>query len=77
MHPDWLSTIIPVYNRACMVGKAVDSVLEQTYRPIEIILVDDGSTDGKTPARLNELAREHSDVIRVLQRENGGAGIGA
>ena len=54
--PGLVSTIIPVYNRAGMVHKAVTSVLQQTYRPIEIILVDDGSNDGVTPALLDEIA---------------------
>lgn len=68
-----VSTIIPVYNRSEMVLKAVDSVLEQTYRPIEIILVNDGSTDN-TPQVLENLARQHPEVI-VIHRENGGAGL--
>jgi glycosyltransferase involved in cell wall biosynthesis len=73
--PSLVSTIIPVYNRAGMVGTAVDSVLAQTFRPIEIILVDDGSTDGITPALLDQLAAEQPDVIRVIHRQNGGAGL--
>ena len=69
-----VSTIIPVYNRAGMIGASVQSVLDQTYRPIEIILVDDGSTDD-TLAELNRLAEAHPDIIRVANRENGGPGL--
>ncbi len=69
-----VSTIIPVYNRAKMVGASVQSVLAQTYRPIEIILVDDGSTDG-TLDELNRLAAKHGDLIRVVHREKGGPGL--
>jgi len=69
-----VSTIIPVFNRAGMIRTAVQSVLDQTYRPIEIILVDDGSTDD-TLAELNRLATAHREIIRVAQRENGGPGL--
>lgn len=72
--PDLVSTVIPVYNRAGMVAAAVRSVLAQTYRPIEIILVDDGSTDG-TLAELNRLAAERPEIVRVAHRENGGPGL--
>jgi glycosyltransferase involved in cell wall biosynthesis len=69
-----VSTIIPVYNRPKMVSEAVKSVLAQTYRPIEIILVDDGSTD-ETPAVLDELAHNHPDTIYVVHKKNNGPGL--
>jgi len=73
MPPGLVSTIIPVYNRAAMLREAVESVLAQTYRPIEIVIVDDGSTDD-TPAVAEELAAANHGVIRVLHAENGGPG---
>jgi glycosyltransferase involved in cell wall biosynthesis len=69
-----VTTIIPVYNRPEMIGKAVASVLSQTYRPIEILLVDDGSTDN-TPEVLVKLQAAHPDEIRVIRQANGGAGL--
>jgi glycosyltransferase involved in cell wall biosynthesis len=68
-----VSTIIPVFNRPDMVCTAVHSVLQQTYRPIEILLVDDGSTD-HTPEVLALLQREHPDEVRVLRQANAGPG---
>ncbi len=69
-----VSTIIPVYNRPEMILKAVDSVIAQTYRPIEIVLVNDGSSDN-TGEVLDQLAAKHPDIIRVLHQKNGGAGL--
>ena len=71
---DLVTTIIPVYNRAGMIDAAVQSVLDQTYRPIEIILVDDGSTDN-TLKELKRLEGKLPDIIRVAPRENGGPGL--
>lgn len=69
-----VSTIIPVYNRPRMLREAVESVLEQTYRPIEIIISDDGSTDG-AGQMADALAAEYPDLIRVVHSDlNRGAG---
>lgn len=69
-----VSTIIPVYNRPQMIMKAVESVLAQSYRPTEIIMVDDGSTD-ETPKVLDQLALDYPNTIRVIHKENGGPGL--
>jgi glycosyltransferase involved in cell wall biosynthesis len=69
-----VSTIIPVYNRPDILRDAVHSVLEQTYRPIEIILVDDESTDS-TPQTITELVDTYPDFIRATRQANGGPGV--
>lgn len=69
-----VSTIIPVFNRPRMLREAVSSVLAQTYRPIEIIIVDDGSTDD-TADICDELAAEHTGVLRAIHQPNHGPGV--
>lgn len=69
-----VSVIIPVYNRARLLREAVASVVGQTYRPVEIIIVDDGSTDD-TGAAAEDLACKHDGLITVLHRKNGGPGL--
>jgi glycosyltransferase involved in cell wall biosynthesis len=73
MQSGLVTTIIPVFNRAEMLREAVKSVLAQTYRPIEILIVDDGSTDD-TRSVAEELARAHAEV-RVIRQENRGVGL--
>ncbi len=72
--PQLVSTIIPVYNRPELVRRAVASVLAQAHRPIEIILVDDGSTD-HTPQVLAELQASHPEEIVIHRQGNSGAGL--
>jgi len=69
-----VSTIIPVYNRAGLLGEAVASVLAQTYHPIEIIIVDDGSTDD-TPGAADSLAAGAPDEIIAVHQVNTGPGL--
>jgi len=64
-----VSVIIPVYNGARYVVDAIGSVLEQTHRDLEIVVVDDGSTDD-SPAILGRFAAP----VRVIRQENGGTG---
>ncbi|HSY49352.1 MAG TPA: glycosyltransferase family A protein [Thermoanaerobaculia bacterium] len=71
-HP-LVSTIIPVFNRPAMLVEAVESVLAQTYRPIEIIIIDDGSTD-ETAAAAETLSVRHEGIVRAMHIVNGGPG---
>jgi glycosyltransferase involved in cell wall biosynthesis len=73
MTPALVSTVIPVYNRPAQLREAVGSVLAQDYRPIEVIIVDDGSTDD-TPAMVQALAGTHPDVVRTVVQANAGPG---
>lgn len=66
-----LSVVIPVYNVAPYLQECVDSVLSQRFTDFEVLLVDDGSTDG-SGAICDELAQKDSRVV-VLHQENGGA----
>jgi glycosyltransferase involved in cell wall biosynthesis len=64
-----VSVIIPTYNRAALLPRAIDSVLRQTFPDFELIVVDDGSTDGSA-----DVARSYTDSrVRVIQlRANSG-----
>ncbi|HOX59475.1 MAG TPA: glycosyltransferase family 2 protein [Candidatus Paceibacterota bacterium] len=69
-----VSVIIPTYNRAWALEKSVRSVFDQTYRPIECIIVDDGSTDN-TPNLVAQLVSKCPEgvILRYFKQENGGA----
>ena len=65
-----VSVIVPVWNAHNYIRKCVDSILKQTYRNLEILLVDDGSTDDSL-----QICREYEkqdDRVRVFHKENGG-----
>lgn len=65
-----VSVIVPVYKVEIYLRKAVDSVLNQTYKNLEIILVDDGSPD-KCPEICDEYAQQDKRV-KVIHKSNGG-----
>ena len=65
-----ISVIVPVYNVEKYLCQCVDSILGQTYRDLEVILVDDGSPDG-CPQICDEYARKDGRV-KVIHKKNGG-----
>ncbi|WP_034045565.1 glycosyltransferase family 2 protein [Wocania ichthyoenteri] len=65
-NPPLVSVIIPTYNRVNIVGNAIKSILDQTYKNIEIIVVDDGSTDN-TKALIDSFP-----MVKYLVKQNGG-----
>jgi glycosyltransferase involved in cell wall biosynthesis len=62
-----VAVIIPVFNGAATILEAIDSVLAQTYRDFELIVVDDGSTDS-TP----QILARYANRARIITRPNGG-----
>lgn len=67
--PPIVSVLITVYNGARHLAEAIDSVLAQTYPAAELIVVDDGSTDGG-----GEIARRYAPALRYVYQPNGGIG---
>lgn len=67
---DRISVIVPVYNVAADLPRCLDSILAQTYLDIEIIAVDDGSSDNSGKI-LDQYANRYPN-IRVIHKENGG-----
>jgi teichuronic acid biosynthesis glycosyltransferase TuaG len=68
MNNDLVSVVIPNYNYAHYLQQAIDSVLNQDYEPIEVIVVDDGSTD-----KSREILRSYGTRIKVIEIHNSGA----
>ncbi len=62
-----VTAIVPVYNGAATIAEAIDSALAQSYRDLEVIVVNDGSTDATA-----EVLRRYEGRIKVIDRKNGG-----
>ena len=62
---DLISVVVPIYNAEKYIRRCVDSILAQSYRNLEVILVDDGSTDS-TPGILDEYAEADEKLIDCL-----------
>lgn len=67
---DIISVIVPVYNVENYLRRCVDSILGQTYRDLEVILADDGSTDGS--GKICDDYAQKDGRVRVIHKENGG-----
>lgn len=65
-----ISVIIPVYNAEKYLYRCIDSVINQTYNNLEIILVDDGSTDSS--GKICDLYKAKDERIKVIHKKNGG-----
>lgn len=68
-----ISIIVPIYNVEKYLHKCVDSILNQTFKNYELILVDDGSPDN-SPKIADEYAEKYPEIITVLHKKNGGVG---
>ncbi len=66
-----ISVIVPVYNVAPYLTNCLDSILNQSYKKLEIITVDDGSSDG-SGIILDEYKERYPETIKVIHKENGG-----
>ncbi len=62
-----ISVIVPTYNYAHFIGDCLESIFSQTYKDFEVIVVDDGSTDGTA-----EILQEYKEKIRYIYQENRG-----
>lgn len=65
-----VSVIVPLYNAAPFIGEALESVIASTYRPMEVVVVDDGSTDNSLSIA-QDIAKRHPE-IKVLHQPNAG-----
>ena len=68
-----VSVIMPVFNAEKFISEALDSVFAQTYKDIEIVLVDDRSRDNSADI-IKEYMKNHQNIIYYLQPTNQGAG---
>ncbi len=68
-----ISIIVPIYNTQNFLNKCVDSILNQTYRELEIILVDDGSTDES--GKICDKYKLIDNRVKVIHKKNGGVSM--
>ena len=71
MEKDKISVIVPVYNKEQYIGKCIGSIMKQTYNNLEIIAVDDGSTD-KSLSILKKLTQSDSRINLLTGVNHGG-----
>lgn len=65
-----VSIVVPIYNSAVYLGKCIESIISQSYKNLEIILVDDGSTDNSL--KIIKEYKKNDNRIKFFHKENGG-----
>ena len=73
MMSELVSVVVPIYNVEKYLGRCIESIINQTYQNLEIILVDDGSPD-KCPEICDDFAKKDSR-IKVVHKINAGLGM--
>ena len=71
MKDNLISVLVPCYNTERYLRSCIESILNQTYKNIEVIIVNDGSTDGSLDI-INEYALKDSRIVVVDRKENKG-----
>ena len=64
-----VSVVVPSYNRADILGKTIDAIIAQTYSPIEIIIIDDASTDS-TEALIHSYQQRVDHIVYIKHEMN-------
>lgn len=72
MNKDLISVIVPVYNTGAYLAKCIESIISQDYDHVEVIIVDDGSTDLYTINLCDDLAKKY-EVVNVVHKKNEGS----
>ena len=75
MEKELVSVIMPSYNASKYIGESIDSILNQTYSNLELLITDDHSTDEGTLRLLQEYERKDARVRIFLLPKNNGAGF--
>ena len=65
-----VSIIVPVYNIEKYINRCIDSIIKQSYKKIEVIIIDDGSTDNSS--KIIDNYPQKDSRIKVIHKENGG-----
>ena len=73
-HKQLVSVVIPLYNAEKYIEETIQSILDQTYKEIEIVIVDDGSTD-QSPAIVKELGEKYPGKVRYVHQSNQGVSV--
>ncbi|MCS7290346.1 MAG: glycosyltransferase [Roseiflexus sp.] len=70
--PGLLSVVVPYHNLGAYIAETIGSIVASSYRPLEIVVVDDGSDDPASLAALEQIAQRYADLTRIVRYDRGG-----